>query len=66
MCDPLSTSDFGLCGPERDIGKRMGSNHARYSGPSSRHQSGQPTADAYPSSELMKSIRSSGIVVYCL
>src|SRR3954447_22601442 len=33
----------------------------RYSGPSSPHQPGQPSADAYPSSEVMKSTTSSGI-----
>src|SRR4051794_37142846 len=34
---------------------------ARYSGPSRPHQPGQPRAEAYPSSEVMKSTTSSGI-----
>ncbi len=36
-------------------------NQARYSGPSRPHQPGQPSAAPYPSSEVMKSIMSSGI-----
>src|SRR3954451_7130210 len=35
----------------------------RYSGPSSPHQPGQPSADAYPSSEVMKSTTSSDICI---
>src|SRR4029453_8221169 len=37
--------------------------HARYSGPWRPHQPGQPSADAYPSREVMKSTRSSRMVV---
>src|SRR5512134_3775510 len=36
---------------------------ARYSGPSRPHQPGQPSPDAYPSREVMKSIKSSRIVL---